>query len=284
MKYRMLAIDLDGTLLGPNGTVSPANQRAVRQAAQQGVRVVPCTGRAWRESHAFLEPLTDAMPVGVFVTGTVVNDLKTGRAIEVRGYEPELAHRVIRSLYDLPDAVLVFRERSLAGHDYLVTGTGRVSENTRWWFDATNVEVCHQPEPTGPHLDHVLRIGIVASPSNIETAGDRLGNGLSDLVHWHHFAALPAPDGPMHVMEVFPRGMDKWAGLKHLAAQWDIQPHEIAAIGDEVNDACMVAQAGCGIAMANATPVTLAAARHTTLACDQDGVAHAIDRLLEGEW
>lgn len=286
MKYQMLAIDLDGTLLGADGQVSAANRAAVLRAVEAGLRVVPCTGRAWRESRRFLRPLIHAMPVGVFVTGSVLNETESGRALDVIGFDPDLAHRVIRSLYDLPDAVLVFRESSLAGHDYLVTGDGAVTANTRWWFEATDVTVHHQPDPGPEHLDHILRIGLVAGVESLKQASERLGNGLTGQIYWHHFAAIPvpAPDGPLHVLEVFPEGIDKWMGLQRLAARWGIEPTAIATIGDEINDVSMVRHAGCGIAMANAHPKTLEAARYTTRSCDEDGVAHAIDRILAGDW
>jgi hypothetical protein len=86
------------------------------------------------------------------------------------------------------------------------------------------------------------------------------------------------------VPESFAAGVYKWRGLEWVADKHGIGPRQIAVIGDEINDLPMLEAAGLGIAMGNAIDSVKQAADHVTLDNEHNGVAHAIDRLLAGEW
>lgn len=285
MRYKMIAIDLDGTLLGRRGRASQANLQALARAQDAGVMVVPCTGRAWRESQAVLAKLTTSGP-GVFVTGAVVGDIQTGQSLDMAAIEPNLAMELVRYLENQPEAVLVCRESQLCGHDYLVTGQGSLSPNTQWWFEATGATVHFQKNLTPDDLHHTLRVGIVADSDRVPPVCRQIESAFADRVLTHSFPAvqLPDPSRSVHVLEVFAAGVDKWRGLQWIARERGIEPHQIAAIGDQINDVAMIQNAGCGVAMANAIEPVKAVADYVTLDCEQDGVAHAIDQLLAQRW
>ena len=88
----------------------------------------------------------------------------------------------------------------------------------------------------------------------------------------------------MHVLEIFGWGVDKWRGLRWLADQRGLDASQVAVIGDEVNDVAMLESAGCGIAMGNAIDAVKAVADRVTLDHHENGVGHAIQKLLSGEW
>ncbi len=285
MKYRMLGVDLDGTLLNSQGRVSSQNLAALRRAQDAGVLVVPCTGRAWRESH---RALADAahLELGVFVTGASVSEMPTGRPLDTATMAPDLAWNIVCALRDLPEAVLVYRDSHRAGHDYLVTGRGQLTANTRWWFEHTRAMVHHQPEIDRDDLHHTLRVGTVSSRERLDAVMPQLRAMCGDQIVTHAFAGLHLPDQhvQLYVMEVFARGVDKWRGLQWVARQHGIADDEIAVIGDEVNDLPMFERSSCAIAMGNAAEPVRHAARYITLTNDEHGVAHAIDMLLTEKW
>ena len=285
MRYRMIAIDLDGTLLDESGRVGRENMDAIAAAQAAGVMVVPCTGRAWRESKIALADVPD-LGSGVFVTGAAVTDLTTGRSLDLSVIEPHLAAEVVEYLYDLPEAILLFREANLAGHDYLVTGNGELSTNTRWWFENCGSTVAYADHPAADDLHHTLRIAIVASHSRMAQVTADLQQRFGQRLFLHYFGSVgPAEDGqPVYVMEMFAAGVDKWRGLQWLAREHDIGAAHIAAIGDQINDLTMLANAGCGIAMGNAVEQAKSNADYVTLNHDAAGVAHAIGQLLAGKW
>jgi Cof subfamily protein (haloacid dehalogenase superfamily) len=285
MRYRMIGIDLDGTLLNKRGQVSAENLAAVAAAQAAGVHVVPCTGRAWSEARAALEAVPK-LDRGVFVGGAAVAHVSTGRSLDIAVIEPHLAMELVQALYDLPEAVLVFQDAALAGQDYLVTGKGTLSANTRWWFEYTSARPKFKRDLTLEDLHHALRVGIVCSAPRMEEVTRGLKARFAGRVVMQSFEAvkMPAPGHSVHVLEVFALGVDKWRGLSWLAAQESFAAEQVAVIGDEINDVAMLESAGCGIAMGNAIDAVKAVADHVTLDHNESGVAHAIRQILAGEW
>lgn len=281
----MLAVDLDGTLLNSQGRVSPENLAAIGRAQQAGLIVVPCTGRAWRESQILREVFT-TIELGVFVGGAVVSRIDTGQSLDLATIEPNLALSVIRLIEHLPEAVLVFRESSLCGHDYLVTGRGTLTPSTQWWFEVTGATVHFQSDVAADDLHHTLRVGLVASWGRVEPVGREILASFGARVFVQSFEAVNHmnADNSIHILEVFAAGVDKWRGLTWVAGQHGVTADQIVAIGDQTNDLTMLQSAGCSIAMSNGAEAVKRVAKYTTLNCDRHGVAHAIDQVLAGRW
>ena len=288
MTYRMIGIDLDGTLLNSEGRVSEANAAAVRRAIKAGVTVVPCTGRAWCECGPVREAFAEdsRLDMGVFVTGAVVSDMATGNAVNAAALDPALALEIVEHLWHAPEAVLVFHDATQIDHDYLVTGVGELTSNTQWWFKQSGATVVHKPRVTKEDLAHALRIGVVAASPRMSALSASTKEAFADRTTLHHFEAVSSPDSEagIHVLEIFARGVDKWRGLAWLADRDGVSRQEIAVIGDQINDTSMLVGAGCGVAMANAVEAVRDLADHVTHHCDEDGVGHAIDKLLCGQW
>jgi len=188
MRYRLIAIDLDGTLLSPDGTVSAANRAAIARAQDAGVTVVPCTGRAWHESHAAIDGI-GGLDRGVFVTGAMISEIHTGQTLQARPFDPAVVAELVATIADLPEAVLVFRDRDQTGHDYLVTGNGRLQDNTRWWFEHTDAKVREDPSPD--EWSHCVRVAVVSRSGTLDDAQRRLTESCGDRIALHCFAGIP---------------------------------------------------------------------------------------------
>lgn len=285
MNYRLIGIDLDGTLLDPRGRISGANRDAIAAAQAAGAMVVPCTGRAWHESHYLLKDVP-GLELGVFITGACVADIASGASVDLALVEPGVAREAVEVLRPEPEAVLVFRESSRAGHHYLVTGDGKLTDNTRWWFELTGAQVHFQRGLTLRDLHHTLRVGMVAPGSRVQSLEAKVAGALGGRVQVHSFAALNHESAreTVAILEVFAAGAHKWRGLSYVAQQHGIEPHEIATVGDEVNDIAMLESAGCGIAMGNAADAAKRCAAHVTHSNRDDGVAHALHEMIAGRW
>ena len=287
MNYDLIALDLDGTLVASGEKISPASLDAIARAHAAGVRVVPCTGRAWRESAAVLDAVSD-LDLGVFSSGAVVADFRAGRVLNTAPLDPDLAHGVVQILRDLPHAVLVFQDAEQTGRDFLITGKGPLTDNTRGWFEANRLTVHEIPDATADDLAHSLRVGIVAPGQAALDAEAAVRARFGDRVNAHCLAGLAVAgteaSGPVYLIEIFNAGVHKWRGLHWLAEHLSVDPARVAAIGDEVNDLAMLKGAALGIAMGQASDPVKAAADRTTRPCAEDGVAHAIDQILSGAW
>ncbi len=310
MRYRMIGIDLDGTLLNRRGRVSDANVAAIRRAREAGVLVVPCTGRGWRESLTAIEQircrpdreleggsakpqaagnaggLVDTGDPGVFVTGASVVDVLSGRALDLAVIEPHVAEQIVAALHDQPEAVLVFHDEDRVGYDYLVTGRGSLSANTQAWFQRTGATVHYQEQVSADDLHHALRVCVVASEPRVSQMKRALRGPMDGLIQFHSFEAVQVEgtELSLHILEVFAAGVDKWRGLSWVASQRGVDPGGIAVIGDEINDVTMIESAACGVAMGNAIDAVKDVADYVTKGCDEDGVALALERMLAGQW
>ena len=285
MNYDLIGIDLDGTLLNPQGEISEANRRAIGLAREAGVRIVPCTGRSWREARVVLHDLP-GVERGVFVTGASVAQMDTGDCIDFVDMEPHLAAELVEFMDDGRAAVLCFRESKLAGHEYLVIGEAEVDENTQWWFDFTQPVVHHKTRATLEDLHHVLRLGMVARGDRLPELTRAVKDRFGDRVLAHSFPAihLPDPEQTLHILEVFAGGVDKWRGISWIAHDLGIPIERVAVIGDQINDLAMMQSAACGIAMGNAIEDIKRIADRQTKSNAEDGVAHAISKVIDGEW
>ena len=285
MNYRLLAIDLDGTLLCPEGKVSRENLSAIAEARSAGLAVVPCTGRGWREAKHILDQVP-GLGMGVYVTGAMIADVPTGQTLHHTAFEPALAAELIELLAPEPYAVLAYREPNRVGHEYLITGQGELTSNSQWWFDFTGSVLHEQRSVNADDLHHTLRIGMVMPGSQGQRVLEQVQQRFAGRVEAHSFAAVqaPDPDEAVHILEIFPPGVDKWHGLSWIADRMGVDPDQVAVIGDEINDLAMLQAAGCAIVMGNAVDAAKQHAAHVTKPNHDHGVAHAINHILNGRW
>lgn len=284
-KYRMLALDLDGTLFDSMGNVPRANLDAVRRAQDAGMLVALCTGRGLCESRPAIDALEHEGPL-ILAGGSLVSDPSTGRTLHAALIEPALATQLVKQLQREGLPVLALLDPDPFTCDYVVVGReDDIGDNTRWWFEMIGAQIKYVDHAAAQDLHKTLRVGIVGPPRIMPAIEQSLLARFGDRIVVQHFMAVKQPGGEdIHVLEVFAQGVTKWSGIQWVAAQHGIELHQVAAIGDHVNDLAMIEAAGCGIAMGNAVDVIRQAARCTTLSNDEAGVAMAIDRLLSGEW
>jgi len=287
MNYDLIALDLDGTLVAAGERISAASRDAVADATAAGIKVVPCTGRAWREAADVLRDVP-GLDVGVFSSGAVVADFRSGEVLNTSGFDALLALRLVETLRGLPHAVLVFQDVRETGRDFLFAGDGELTENTRGWFEEKNLAVERIAEPTVHDLRQSLRVGVVAAGTAAHDAEAAVRKRFGDRVNAHLLAGLAVAgsqdDPPVYLLEVFPAGTHKWRGLAWLADHLNVPHARVAAIGDELNDLAMLRHAGLGVAMGQAGDAVRSVADRETASCLDDGVAAAIGKILAGEW
>jgi HAD superfamily hydrolase (TIGR01484 family) len=280
----MIAVDLDDTLLGRDKRMSDINRDAIIRAHDAGVLVLPCTGRTWHKARALALDVLPMLDVGVFFDGSMICHCATGSIRHCTTMHDDAAAGLL-DWFDGRDYTLVYCCRTNASHyRYVVTGETLAGRIVDAWLGDAPVEVAVHDVPSPAAVRDTLGVRIVAEgDAAIERAGSALRDrGAADRgLTWH---ALWFVQGGLSVLQIYDRKVDKWPAVQWVAERHGIEPGDIAFIGDQINDVAALREAGCGIAMSNAVDAAKQAADHVTADCDAHGVAHAIDRLLSGEW
>jgi Cof subfamily protein (haloacid dehalogenase superfamily) len=260
---RLIATDLDGTLLRSDGTVSHRTRRALAAVRAHGMPVVLVSAR---HPAAVAEVARDAQVGGFAVcsNGGSVFDLDTGSLVRTRSIETEVATRLVKALRQRAPGVLF----AVEVHAELAFEPGFNA-----WDD------WEAPEGTR----HADALELVAEPvvrlicRHEDYALDVLAELVTELVGDAATVVMPGS----WTVEVSAPGVDKGTTLAELCRELGIDASEVVAIGDYPNDLPMLAWARRGIAMGNAHPAVLAAADEVTASNDEDGVALVLEGLIE---
>jgi Cof subfamily protein (haloacid dehalogenase superfamily) len=260
---RLVASDLDGTLLRPDETVSERTRRAVAAARDAGITVVPVSGRPPRS----IGPLAERVGVGgiaICANGAVVWDLDSGTMLDYSPLAADLAARLVHALREaIPGALFAVE---------LERGFGREAG----WSDGLRPAPPQALEAdaleliTGPVTKLLVRHPTLPFEEVAERARQAVGDDA--VATW----------AGLRLVEISAAGVTKAFALERLCRRLGIAASEVVAVGDMPNDLAMLAWAGTGVAVANATQEVLDAADEVTAANTDDGVAQLLERILAG--
>lgn len=261
---RLVASDLDGTLLGPDGRASARTVAALDACRAAGVHVVFVTGRpvVWLDPVA--EQTGHAGPA-ICANGAVVYDAGRRQVLRASALPPS----------DVLTAAARLRARSEGIAVALETLEGfRREPGYQVRFDAGRpVDVGSLAELLDPD-PRVVKMLVRRETGTPEDLLDLAREVLDGLAH-------PTHSGPLSpLVEISAAGVSKAATLAALAADLGIAREEVAAFGDMPNDVEMLRWAGRGYAMAGGHPEAVAAAAHVAPPSAQDGVARVVEELL----
>ncbi|MFW6069479.1 MAG: HAD family hydrolase [bacterium] len=264
--YSLVAIDLDGTLLTPDGALSERNERAIRRAQRAGVCVVLATGKSRSSAEFLLERFEQPCP-GVFTQGLTVYD-EAGDVWHETTHKSEVAAEIIRFAEKRQLPYLAYaRERVLTPYE------NECRQRLYHQYDEPLAEIVGS---VLAYLDQVrLNKIIVCDPVDDGQVRAALARQLGDRAH--------VTQAVSQFVEVLPAGASKGGGLRWLLNKLEIPTERVMAIGDGENDIEMLQMAGLGVAMGNAHPRVKEIADHVVGGNDEDGVAQALERFLLNE-
>ena len=283
----LVAVDLDGTLLDSSGKVSPRNIKAFCDLRDAGYKVVPATGRSWRESRRVFEAI-NATGMAVTSGGSVLSDAATGKTIERIVIDPALVRRLTLALLERGLLAHLLRDHDSSCHDYCLVGTGHVNPATEWWLkthevDVRRVDTIDDLKKLG--FDHVLRVGAVERGDVLApvcAAMREQFHGQATMQSWSAVTSNAAIGSETHLLEMYCVNTDKWTMIQKLRDRHGLSNDQVFAIGDGLNDLIMVREAGVGIAMQNAHAELRPLAKHIAPHHHEDGFAHVVEQILSG--
>lgn len=276
-RYRLLAIDIDGTLVNSQHELSQRTRQAVLRAKRAGVEIVLATGRRYSRVLSLVEPLELNVPL-VTASGALIkraSDHQTlfqaeflPRALGVcletiasQGYEAVLYGDTFHEGFD-------FYHRGVATSCRLLTEFFAKNEG----FGCVDAMIMTQPPPG------IFAGFVMGARDEMHSLINKIERALPGQLYLH---VLRSPRYAGFMCEIAPAGVSKWTGVWQLAEEWGIAAEEICAVGDDVNDIPMIEAAGLGVAMGNAVEEAKAAADRIAPTNDEDGLEQVVDWVLE---
>jgi len=259
-----LALDLDGTLIGDDLTISARVRAAIAGAQQRGVTVTLATGRMFAVAAHFARDLEISAPL-ICYQGALIQAPGAQAPLYLATMERKLMGEILELqarrgwsvvLYTASEAFVARRAYPALFHDILAR------ESLAWVDDFQSVILQHEP----------VKFIAIAEPAEADGIETELGlhfDGRLEVVRSHAI-----------VVEGHPLGVSKGDALARLAAHLGVPQAQVMAIGDQDNDASMIAWAGIGVAMGNASPSSRAVADWIAPTVGQDGVAVAIAHFI----
>jgi hydroxymethylpyrimidine pyrophosphatase-like HAD family hydrolase len=274
--YRMVAIDLDGTLLRKDGTMGERTRLALQAAVRQGIKVVICTGRRFRTTLPILAELQLAVPVIVH-GGQLIKDAGTYETLHHNYLSEDFSMNVVKFLKAHGVTPIVYVDLFTQGIDIYLDNE-RDGHPFHLKYLQTNRLHCHfVGDVTRVFCPQTIHVGALADRPSLERLNVRIERELGSSVR-HLIMNNTNDEGAF--LEIMRPDSSKWRALSRLIEMEGLSPEEVICIGDEVNDLEMIRHAGLGVAMGNAIQAVKAAAHYITRSNEEDGVAHVVEQFL----
>lgn len=262
---RLMAFDLDGTLLDPTGNITQRSVNALLAAHAAGVRIVLATGRPPFMMHQLIEAIGPALTHGVLANGAIVCTFPDAEPLRTLHFEFNSAVEIITRIR-VVDPSLGFA---------LATDRGFAAEPgfLERMPSPTNMPVTPDVLVASEGAAVVVKLFVFHPTIDAHELMVHLAPHVSDGFEVFHMGA--------EAVEIGAAGIDKASGLQWLCAHLGIEAHEVMAFGDNTNDHSMLVWVGRSVAMGNSSPATQALATDVALSNADDGVAVFIEQLLE---
>ena len=265
MKYKMIAVDMDGTLLGSDRKISARNARAIRSAVDRGIRFVLATGRPIQGVRDYADSLGLDGAV-ITYNGAVIVDLATEEILFEQSMNKDDAALAIKLGQEYDTTMCIWS----GGQLYV----NKLNDRAYDYMNISGVDPVLVEE-----FDTLIQRGItkVLWYDDVDMIG-RMPSEMAKQPFRETSFCLSRP----FFIEFFSSKASKAAAISRLCEMHGIKPEEVITIGDAPNDISMIEFAGLGVAMGNAHDEVKAAAKYVTVSNDEDGVAAVIEKFVLG--
>lgn len=265
--YRMIVLDLDGTLTNSKKQITPHTRETLIRAQQMGVKVVLASGRPTYGIVPIAEQLELAKYGGYILSfnGGEITDWRTREVIYANVLDPQVIPYMYRSAKEHGFAIVSYRD------NFVITETPD--------DEYVQKEAILNVMQTLKVDDFLAAIDFPVPKCLIVGEAERLA-----LLEKEMYERLKETNevyrSEPYFLEMMPKGIDKARSLEVLLDKLGLSREQVIACGDGFNDLSMIKFAGLGVAMSNAQPIVREHADYVTLSNDEDGVAHVIEKFV----
>ena len=268
MKYRLIAMDLDGTLNNDEKQITEITKNALMAAQQRGIRLALASARPspglYRERDVLC--LQDHEGILMSYNGGRIVDAATGKVLFETSMPLDETKAVLRFLENLPVTPILDD-----GVQFYVTDKNAYMVEYECW---NNQMVCSEVENLAEFISFApVKILMSVQPEILKDVQAQIAAFLPEDLTVVQTAAF--------YLEVIPKVINKGQGIRDICRTLGISPEEVIAFGDAANDIPMLQAAGVGVAMGNAADAVKAAADKITRTNNEDGIAAALAELLD---
>lgn len=268
MKYKLIATDMDGTLLNTSGEVSTENKEALEKADQIGVKIVLSTGRLYKSAHYHSIKLGLNHPI-ISSNGALIHDID-GNVVYENLLSDEKLDKVLNKLeeYDI--------YYHLYTTDSVYSKTLNMDMLKKYYGD-NNGNLIVEAVKFEDYKDILFKGNKFNKLVCIDTDGEKLRNLKGDL---GKIKGIELTSSWINNIEIMNENVSKKTAVEYLCNKYNMNSKDIFAIGDNGNDLEMIEFAGLGIAMGNAIEEVKRTANYITDTNDNDGLAKAIEKFI----
>jgi Cof subfamily protein (haloacid dehalogenase superfamily) len=267
-EYKMVCLDIDGTLLNSQHKLTDNIKAAIRKVTEhKNIKVTLVSARPPKGIIPLQKELGISQPL-ICYSGALVLDDKL-QVLENK----TIPVSVVKKIYDCAKEanihVSLYKDDYwyVEELDYWAKQEGDIVNSAPAVLNFASLFELWQKESTGPN-----KLLIMGQPNEMNMLNSKLKQLLFDSVNMY-------PSKPTY-LEIMPKGASKTAAIGVLSNRFDLKPSEIMAMGDNYNDVDMLEYAGLGIAMGNAPEAVKSHADYVTLSNDEEGVAAAIYKFI----
>ncbi|MEG2314961.1 MAG: Cof-type HAD-IIB family hydrolase [Clostridia bacterium] len=268
-EIRLIVMDMDGTLLNSHQRISDENLQALRQADERGIALAICSGRLCGDISLFAKAAGLNHCAMLSLNGAYCLDKPMGTAYANHAIADAALQACVERLIRLDATFGGFAQNNLA-----IVASTREHDPVQW---GSHAEGAFAPVYSyGVDALERLRPQGVNKLVIVDTDHDRLCELRAEL---EQVSGVEVTSSWANNLELMPLGVSKGTAVSELANHLGLHAAQVMTFGDYDNDESMIAYAGYGTAMANATECVKRAAKHHTLSNDENGVAVAIRRF-----
>lgn len=267
MKYKLIAMDLDGTLNNDQKIITEKTKAALMAAQKAGIRLALASARPspglFKERDILR--LQDYQGILMSYNGGRIVDAETGKVLFETSMDLEETREVLRQLENLPVTPILDD-----GVQFYVTDKNGYKVD---YECKNNNMVCTEVPNLADFLPFApIKILMSVQPEELAQVQKQIADFLPESLTVVQTAAF--------YLEVIPKVINKGQGIRDICKVLGIDPAEVISFGDAANDIPMLREAGMGVAMGNAAEAVKAAADMVTLSNNEDGIAAALEKLL----
>lgn len=262
MKYKLVACDIDDTLLNSKGEVTPRVKEAIVRAREQGVIVTVATGRGFKGSKRIIDEIgVDTLTINY--GGAQITDARTSEIVSVQSVGQQLVVEAVELAHSLSLYIQVYD-----GDEFVFEREGKWSDLYASFLGFKGRAV----DDITKHEWNTPKLLCIDEPERIRELLPLFGERFE--------GRLKVSTSKANYIELNDLNSDKGVALEKLIGMLGVKKEETIAVGDNLIDLPMIEYAGLGVCVASGTESVKAKADYVAPGCDEDAVAHVLEKFV----